>query len=56
MSTEPKLSAELARVETTPTSIPITDCETCSHRHPVTRKHCPTCGLAHLFPCTEETR
>lgn len=35
--------------QTTPTGIPITDCTTCSHRHPVTRTHCTTCGLATLF-------
>lgn len=35
---------------TTPTGIPIQNCDTCGHRHPITRKHCPECGLAHLFP------
>lgn len=34
---------------TTPTGIPIIDCDTCGHRHPVTRVHCPVCGLATLF-------
>lgn len=34
---------------TTPTGIPIIDCPQCAHRHPVTRTHCPTCGLATLF-------
>lgn len=33
----------------TQTGIPITDCDTCGHIHPVTRRHCPTCGLAPLF-------
>lgn len=35
--------------DTTPTGAPITDCGTCNRRHPVTRQHCPTCGLATLF-------
>ena len=35
--------------DTTPTGIPIVDCTTCGHRHPVTRRHCPTCGRATLF-------
>lgn len=34
---------------TTPTGIPIVDCLTCGRRHPVTRRHCPVCGLASLF-------
>jgi len=38
-----------ATVETTPTGIPVTDCDTCHHRHPVTRRHCPGCGLATLY-------
>ncbi len=33
----------------TPTGIPITVCDICGFRHPVTRKHCPVCGLATLF-------
>lgn len=33
----------------TPTGIPITDCDTCGKRHPVTRTHCPVCELATLF-------
>ena len=42
---------------TTPTGIPITTCPTCEHPHPVTRSHCPVCGLAHLFRRVEcETR
>lgn len=48
-------AVESAYTETTPTGISIEDCATCNHRHPVSRKHCPTCGLAHLFPCTKET-
>lgn len=36
--------------ETTQTGIPIEDCAICDHRHPVSRRHCATCGLAHLFP------
>lgn len=39
---------------TTPTGIPIIDCDECHHRHPVTREHCPKCGLAHLFDCAPE--
>ena len=35
--------------DTTPAGIPITDCGTCNRRHPVTRQHCPACGLATLF-------
>ena len=34
---------------TTQTGIPIIDCEECGYRHPITRQHCPTCGLATLF-------
>lgn len=34
----------------TPTGIPIRDCATCGRRHPITRRHCAGCGLAHLFP------
>lgn len=34
---------------TTPTGIPITLCDQCGHTHPVTRKHCPVCGLATLY-------
>jgi len=35
---------------TTPTGIPIIDCDTCGRRHPITRTHCTICGFAHLFP------
>lgn len=35
--------------ETTQTGIPVIDCNECGHRHPETRKHCATCGLATLF-------
>lgn len=34
---------------TTPTGIPITLCDQCGFRHPITREHCPTCGSARLF-------
>lgn len=34
---------------TTQTGTPIIDCNQCGHRHPETRKHCETCGLATLF-------
>lgn len=34
----------------TPTGIPVTDCDTCQRRHPVTRRHCEGCGLALIFP------
>lgn len=43
--------------KTTPTGVPIQKCATCERTHPVTRKHCPTCGQAHLFHCNrKETR
>lgn len=35
--------------ETTQTGIPVIDCNECGRRHPETRKHCATCGLATLF-------
>lgn len=54
MSGDSVHNTEIVRVEMTPTGIPITDCETCRRRHPTTRKHCPTCGLAHLFACPQE--
>ena len=34
---------------TTPTGVPIIDCNRCSGRHPATRKHCRTCGRASAF-------
>lgn len=34
---------------TTQTGIPVADCATCGHRHPVTRSHCRWCGLATLY-------
>lgn len=34
---------------TTPTGIPVTLCTDCNREHPVTRQHCPVCGLASLF-------
>lgn len=33
---------------TTQTGVPIIDCDECGYRHPITRKHCPVCGLATL--------
>lgn len=36
-------------MSTTQTGIPIQDCLHCGYRHPVTRRHCPACGLATLF-------
>lgn len=42
--------------ETTQTGIPVTCCDACGNRHPVTRMHCATCGLAHLFPCAQKGR
>ena len=33
---------------TTPTGIPIRDCNECGYRHPITRKHCTICGRATL--------
>lgn len=41
---------------TTPTGIPIRDCETCGHRHPVSRDHCAICGRASLFCHQEDPR
>ena len=41
---------------TTQTGIPIQDCPHCGHQHPVTRRHCPSCGLATLFGHEECTR
>lgn len=35
--------------EMTQTGIPIGDCAQCGRRHPLTRNHCPVCGLATLF-------
>ena len=43
------------QISTTPTGIPIIDCDTCGHRHPVSRDHCPKCGMAHLFDCQPST-
>lgn len=40
---------------TTPTGVPIRDCNECGHRHPITRKHCTICGRATLF-CHQEDR
>lgn len=37
--------------ETTPMGVPVIDCDVCGKRHPATRQHCPTCGMAHLFRC-----
>jgi hypothetical protein len=34
---------------TTPTGVPIEDCDNCGRRHPVTRSHCGTCGSAAFF-------
>lgn len=33
----------------TPTGIEIAPCGVCGKTHPVTRAHCPVCGLATLF-------
>ena len=38
-------------MSTTPTGVPIIDCGTCGRRHPISRSHCPKCGMAHLFEC-----
>lgn len=35
---------------TTPTGVEVAHCGTCEHCHPVSRRHCPSCGLAHIFP------
>lgn len=42
-------------MSTTPTGIPIRDCDTCGYRHPITRKHCTICGRATLF-CHQEAQ
>ena len=34
---------------TAPTGTPITLCTDCNREHPITRQHCPVCGLASLF-------
>ncbi len=34
---------------TTPTGIPITQCETCGIEHPITRNHCTDCGKPSMF-------
>lgn len=36
-------------MDSTATGIPIECCDVCGGRHPLTRKHCPDCGLATLF-------
>ena len=36
--------------EQTQTGIAIEYCDQCERRHPVTRKHCSTCGSPSLFP------
>lgn len=41
---------------TTPTGIPIRDCQECGRAHPITRPHCPGCGLALAFPHDHETQ
>lgn len=38
-----------AASDRTPSGIPIVDCAKCGWRHPITRRHCPTCGKASLF-------
>lgn len=35
--------------ETTPTGIPIDDCDHCGRMHPVGREHCVSCGRASAF-------
>lgn len=34
---------------TTPTGIPIIECETCGKTHPVGREHCAQCGTGSAF-------
>ena len=34
---------------TTPTGIAVEPCAQCGRSHPVTRAHCPKCGIASLF-------
>ena len=29
--------------------VPIINCDQCGYRHPMTRTHCPKCGLASAF-------
>lgn len=33
----------------TPTGVPIVKCDECDYEHPVTRKHCLTCGVPSAF-------
>ena len=52
-----KLVAGGVLVGSTPTGISVVECFTCGWTHPVTRRHCPVCGLASLFgheTCREE--
>ena len=35
---------------TTPSGVPILPCRVCGHTHPVTRTHCPMCGIPSAFP------
>lgn len=35
--------------DTTQTGVPVADCDECGKRHPVSRAHCPVCGMATLF-------
>lgn len=37
-------------MKTTPSGVPILPCRVCGHTHPVTRTHCPTCGIPSAFP------
>lgn len=39
-------------MSTTPTGIPIIDCEVCDKTHPETREHCGNCGNPSAFITT----
>ena len=35
---------------TTPSGVPIMLCSVCGGTHPITRTHCPICGIPSSFP------
>ncbi len=37
-------------MKATPSGVPILPCSVCGRTHPVTRTHCPTCGIPSAFP------
>lgn len=36
-------------MSSTPTGVPVIDCDECHRTHPATRKHCLTCGVPSAF-------